>query len=274
MKRLLQLNALAIIMCLGMNATAQINDGSFEAGAFAGTWTEASTNFGTPLCDVASCGDCGGACVARTGTFYAWYGGAGAVETGSVEQTVTIPTGTNASIGLWVKIALPGAGLAADRLEVSVDGTVVSTVSALDSAAYTDYALLTIDVSAMADGNAHSLRIEGFQSATTSFNLLVDDVVLAVDGVVVSLFEDVMEPTFKVYPNPAKDVINLTFGQVNGDALVTIIAVDGTIVSKEMMSDVFDTNFAFSTENMENGVYIVEVANEGNVTTERVVVAK
>ncbi|MCB0785431.1 MAG: hypothetical protein KDB87_08920, partial [Flavobacteriales bacterium] len=57
-------------------SSAQINDGGFEGGAGGGAWTEASTNFGTPLCD-AGCGTCGGPCVSRTGTWYVWFGGAG-----------------------------------------------------------------------------------------------------------------------------------------------------------------------------------------------------
>ncbi len=275
MKKLLQFKALAIALCLGMNAKAQVIDGSFEAGAGAGTWVEASTNFGTPLCSEASCGNGGGPCVPRTGTFYSWYGGAGgALETASVEQSVVIPNGTTGALKLWVKIANAGPGVAGDKLDVSVDGNVLATVTALDSVAYADYAELTVNVNTLTDGNAHTVRIEGFQSTTAVFNILVDDVELTVDGVTLSIFEAFTEPKFKVFPNPAKDVINLTFGELNGDALVSVIAIDGTVVSQEMISSVFNKNFAFSTENMENGVYIVEVTNEGTVTTERIVVAK
>ena len=274
MKRLLQFKAVAIALCLGMNVNAQVLDGSFEAGP-GGSWVEASTNFGTPLCSEASCGNGGGPCVPRTGTFYSWYGGAGgAVETASVEQAVVIPNGTTGTIKLFVKIAVAGPGIAGDKLDVSVDGNVLATVTALDSVAYADYTQLSVDVSSLTDGNAHTLRIEGFQSTTAVCNILVDDVDLTVDGVTVSLLEEFMEPKFKVFPNPANDVINLTFGEMNGDALVSVIALDGTVVSQEMISSVFNKNFAFSTENMENGVYIVEVTNEGTVTTERIVVAK
>lgn len=258
-----------------MNVHAQVIDGGFEAGPGAGDWIEASTNFGTPLCSEASCGNGGGPCVPRTGTFYSWYGGAGGViETASVEQSVTIPNGTAGALNLWVKIANAGPGVADDRVDVSVDGNVLASVTALDSAAYTDYTELSIDVSSLTDGSAHTVRIEGFQSTTTVFNILVDDVELSIDGTSVSIFEEYTEPKFTVFPNPATDNINLTFGQVVGDVLVSVIAVDGTLVSQEMLSDVFNKNFAVSTEGMENGVYIVEVTNEGSATAERIVVAK
>lgn len=274
MKRLLQFKTLAIALCLGFYSNAQVIDGSFEAGIGGGAWTEVSPAFGTPICD-AGCGDCGGPCVANTGSFYAWFGGApGAVETGSLEQTLTIPAGTSASIDLWVKLPGTASGLATDRLEVSLDGTILSTLTALDSAAYNTYTLLSIDINSSADGGSHTLRIEGFQSSTVIFNVLVDDVSLSVDGVTVGLFEEITEPKFKVFPNPATEVVNLTFGEINGDALVSIISVDGTVVSKEVVSNVFNKNLAFSTANMESGVYIVEVKNEGTVTTKRIVVAK
>lgn len=275
MKRLLQFKTLAIALCLGMNVNAQVLDGSFEAGPGGGSWIEASTNFGTPLCSEALCGTGGGPCVPKTGTFYSWFGGAsGGLEAASLEQAVVIPNGTTGSIKLWVKIANAGPGLAGDKIEVRVDGNVLATVTALDSVAYADYTQLSVDVSSLTDGLAHTLRIEGLQSTAAVCNILVDDVDLTVDGVTVSLLEEFMEPKFNVFPNPANDVINVTFGELNGDALVSVIAIDGTIVSQEMILGVFNKNFGFSTENMENGVYIVEVTNEGTVTTQRVIVAK
>ena len=58
---------MAAFVCAALFTQAQIVDPSFEAGAGSGAWTEFSLNFGTPLCDLASCGNCGGPCVARTG---------------------------------------------------------------------------------------------------------------------------------------------------------------------------------------------------------------
>lgn len=271
MKKILQLKTLAVALCVSSLSFGQIADGNFEDGT---GWTAASTNFGTPVCDLATCGNGGGPCVPNNGSFYAWFGGASAVETASVEQSVLIPSGTSASINLWVKIASAGAGLIDDRLEVSADGTILSTVTSHDSTAYTEYTMLSVDVSTLADGNNHTVRIEGFQTTATGVNILVDDVVLLVDGASVSLFEDVMEPKFKVYPNPATTSINLTFGEITGDALVSIVSVDGSIVSQELVSDVFNKNFTFNTQNMDSGVYLVEVTNNGTVTTKRIVVAK
>ena len=65
-------------------------DGGFEAGTPNPHWSEASTNFGTPLCDVQGCGT-GAGTGPHSGSFWVWFGGIAAYEQGSVSQMVTIP---------------------------------------------------------------------------------------------------------------------------------------------------------------------------------------
>ena len=50
-----------------------VQDGGFEAGTPNPFWTEASTNFGTPLCDEAGCGNGGGTSFPLTGSWWAWF---------------------------------------------------------------------------------------------------------------------------------------------------------------------------------------------------------
>jgi hypothetical protein len=66
-----------------------VADPSFEAGTPNPSWDEASTNFGTPLCSPGSCGATG----ARSGTWWAWYGGTSNVENASLAQNaIAVPT--------------------------------------------------------------------------------------------------------------------------------------------------------------------------------------
>ncbi len=88
----------------GTPCSNAVTDGSFEGGAGGGSWTEASTNFGTPLCDISSCGDGGGSVGPQDGSWWAWFGGIGAYEEGSVTQSVTIPSGANS---LYFYLAVP-----------------------------------------------------------------------------------------------------------------------------------------------------------------------
>jgi hypothetical protein len=155
-----------------------VADGSFEGGAFGGFWTESSTNFGTPLCDAASCGPGGGTAGPNTGDWWAWFGGIGSFEVGSVEQSVTIPNGTaNLAFYLWIGAASANG---VDDLVVSLDGNVLLTILENDATYAGGYTLVNIDVTAYADGGAHTLLLEStcLGPGVTNFN--VDDVSLVV----------------------------------------------------------------------------------------------
>jgi len=101
--------------------TELVVDGSFEAGPGAGTWIEASTNFGTPICDVGGCGT-GTGTGPSDGNFWTWFGGVGASEIGSVCQDIIIPTGIN-SLVLTFDLEMIICDSASDFMEVTVDGT-------------------------------------------------------------------------------------------------------------------------------------------------------
>ncbi|HEX8385867.1 MAG TPA: choice-of-anchor D domain-containing protein, partial [Rubricoccaceae bacterium] len=152
-----------------------VADGSFEGGSPNSAWTEASSNFGTPLCTAAACG-VGGGTGPHTGTWWAYFGGTNAAETGSIQQTVTIPTG-NATLTYWLEIpvaAIPGT------VNVKMDGTTLATYTQADQATYDSYVQVSIPINAYADGGSHVLRFEQSNGpgATTAdiFNAFIDDV--------------------------------------------------------------------------------------------------
>ncbi|MCG8576469.1 MAG: T9SS type A sorting domain-containing protein [Flavobacteriales bacterium] len=263
------------LFSFGTVGMSQVSDGGFESGA-GGDWTEASTNFGTPICDEATCGTGGGPCVPNTGTFYCWFGGAPAVEEGSVEQSVYVDNGTTAQLTLMVKVAAPGMGLVDDRLEVLVDGSVQYTITSHDSVEYADYKMVTIDMSAYADGSNHTIRVAGYQSTTNNFNILADDVLLTVDGGVTSLFEfETGENEVIIYPNPANEIMNLQFRNVEGQVNVAITDITGKLISNEVVGASFGHVYEYSTEGLAEGSYVVTVTQNGKVLrTEKVMVVK
>lgn len=150
-----------------------VADGSFEAGTPNPFWDEASSSFGTPVCDLASCG-LGGGTGPRTGGFWVWFGGAPTGDVGSMEQDVTIPAAGSASLNFYLEIPLIAAG-GTGFVAVKMDGTEIFRATyAADQATYATYALVTVPVGTYADGNSHALR---FESTTTgSGNFFVDDV--------------------------------------------------------------------------------------------------
>jgi subtilisin-like proprotein convertase family protein len=152
-----------------------LRDGGFEVGTPNPFWLEHSDGFGTPLCD----SGCGGA-EARTGEFWAWFGGTTAVDESFLEQTLTIPSG-NTELQFYLQIR-EDSGNGQDFFEVLVDGVQELRIDSSEEFDYFDYTLVTVDLSSYADGAQHSIRLRGelFGGGQSSF--YVDDVELISAG--------------------------------------------------------------------------------------------
>ncbi|GAB4184347.1 MAG: hypothetical protein Tsb002_07260 [Wenzhouxiangellaceae bacterium] len=166
---------------VNLGATNLIQDPSFEAGTPNPSWNEASTNFGTPLCDAAGCGDGGGTAGPNNGLFWAWMGGTAATnEVASVDQDVVIPSGTaTLSFFVWNGTAVAGGP---DSLLVNVDGNTVLTLAEDDACCTAGYAEVTVDVSAFADGGTHNIEFLISETDGTTTNINLDDVSLIVEA--------------------------------------------------------------------------------------------
>jgi len=160
-------------------------DGDLEAGTPSTVWTESSTNFGTPICDV-NCG-MGGGSGPQGGTYWAWFGGvnidslAGPLSTlpevGSITQSVAIPAGT---ASLEFMLELPVCDSQLDSLSVRIDGQQLYSVDGSDAqCGIVGYQLHTVDLSAYADGASHTVIFEGVnQGSSGATNFMVDDIKL------------------------------------------------------------------------------------------------
>jgi hypothetical protein len=158
--------------------TSVLTDGGFELGSPSPAWREESLAFasGSPLC---SAGSCGVANQARTGSWWAWFGGqpAGQLELAALEQTVTLPAGS-----AWIRFHLfieTAAGDGADDLRLLVDGEPAWTVLAGDPRYFDGYREVLVDLSAWADNGEHVLRFEGrITGEPFASNFFLDDVSL------------------------------------------------------------------------------------------------
>ncbi len=163
------------------NGTSQlVSDGSFEEvqpPADNPSWVETSTNFSSPLCLFALCGDGGATVGPRSGQVFAWFGGAEAVEEGTLSQAITIPEGITSELTFYLWNG-QSSGTGNDFLEVSVDGDVLFQAFE-GSPTYTGgFAPVVIDLSAYADGGVHTLLLRGVQTTAATTNFTVDDITL------------------------------------------------------------------------------------------------
>lgn len=159
--------------------TDLVIDGSFEAGPGGGTWTEASTNFGTPICDAGGCGT-GTGTGPSDGNFWAWFGGIAGSEVGSVCQSITVPAGV-ISLDLIFDLETIICDSPADFMEVTIDGTQVYFVDGSSpTCGVLGYATQTIDLLAagIADGATYTLCFESeiFGANGNGTNFFVDNV--------------------------------------------------------------------------------------------------
>ncbi|MBL0127418.1 MAG: T9SS type A sorting domain-containing protein [Flavobacteriales bacterium] len=261
-------------MVVSFGATAQITDGSFEAGIGAGTWNEASVTYGTPLCTIATCGTGGGPAIPRTGDVYAWFGGSGAAtEIGSVDQDANITSGTTANLLVYVKIPATGDGTMGNYMKAMIDGTEMGMLTAADSTTYADYTLWSVPIDAYADGAVHNVRLEAKENGGAVFNILADDIALEVDGTIIAgLFENDALSGVQIYPNPATTRITLSFNAMTGPAEVTITDASGKVVARQRFSEVTRRIIDFNSSDLQDGLYMISVAQAGKRTTQRVVV--
>jgi hypothetical protein len=76
-----------------------------------------------------------------------------------------------------------------------------------------------------------------------------------------------------VYPNPASDVLNVTFEANNADFVITLTDLQGRVISSKEMTNLNGTQLvSFATANIAGGSYIVTVASNGTKTTKNVVI--
>jgi hypothetical protein len=165
--------------------TQVIQDPSFEGGTPNAFWSEESTNFGTPLCDVASCGNGGGTTGPRTGDWWAWFGGTASAEDGAVQQTVNIPAG-GATLQFYLWIGAHSGNGTTDYIRALVNGVEVFRATDATTTYDAGYTLVSVDVSAQAGSN-RIVRLEEHNDAGSAvFNASVDDVTLTGGGACVT----------------------------------------------------------------------------------------
>ncbi|HKY54062.1 MAG TPA: hypothetical protein VJM08_07155, partial [Anaerolineales bacterium] len=155
-----------------------IQDPSFEASYGSNAyWEQYSTNFGTPLCIVADCTDGAGTAGPRTGSVWGWLGGTPNNEVSDLYQSVTFPScGATLQFYLWIGYAGPGSD-ANDFFGAAIDGNMVFSANATQKNSYPAYTLISVDVSAYANGSTHLVEFFSVTSGqAVTFNL--DDVAL------------------------------------------------------------------------------------------------
>lgn len=254
--------------------TENITEGGFEDGPGGGSWTESSTNFGTPLCDLNGCGN-GGGTGPRNGTYWAWFGGIPTFEESSVEQSFG-PVAANNDLTLYFWLEQPECDSPDDFLKVVVDNdTLFATTGSSNLCGQIGYSLQSVNLNAYADGQSHTLkffsRTYGTNSGVTSF--FVDDIsLLACVGS--GIGESGFGVDISVFPTPASESLSINFGKApKKDVKVTFYdAVGRSLMESTFVTIPSDHIERFEVSRLAKGVYTISIAAGEHVAFKKIVI--
>ncbi|MDO5968331.1 T9SS type A sorting domain-containing protein [Flavivirga aquimarina] len=94
-----------------------------------------------------------------------------------------------------------------------------------------------------------------------------DNIVLISDGSLGT--DDLAQETFKVYPNPATEKINVDLSTLSSNAAINIYDLTGKLVYKE--EDLSNTLHSIE-HNLKSGMYIVSVKNDNKLVTSKLII--
>ena len=158
-----------------------VTDSTFEAGTPWPAWTQSSTIFGSPMCDVASCGTSTSA-GPFSGNNWAWMGGysGNTAGTDTVSQVVSIPAGSRATLRFRSRFGAVSSPFN-DTFKVKVDGNTLLTITEPSQPEAT-YFPRSVDLSAFANGASHTILFEYTGTGGGSSTANLDDIFLDVAG--------------------------------------------------------------------------------------------
>lgn len=244
-----------VFSLLGLSTFAQtelLTDNSLEGSG----WTSTSTNFGSVLCD-ANCGTCGGPCGPNTGSFYAWFGGAGGTgEVGTLSQNFNVASAGTAVLTFYLKLPIV-PGTLGDSLIVSVDGNNIFVATPADSVLYQDaYSQVVLPLGNLSAG-AHDINFWGEENEGGTFNQLVDDVSILIGSANVE--EIILDEFITLSQNMMNSevVVETEFPQAV-DMTVVIYDPSGKQVYSHQMNGATNDKLSISTADFSAGTYMID----------------
>lgn len=210
---------------LGNLANIPLNPG-FEASEGLFYWSTNSTNFSTPLCTIAGCGNGGGTVGPHSGAYWMWFGGTTAPEIGTASQYVGLPLDQphlKLRFYLWIGKAEKWSGHD-DVFNVKIGDTTIFTADATQIDSYSTYTPVVVDISGFS-GYQQLKFTSTTRDQVVNFNL--DDILISN-----ATFNDVMSD------NWAQNYIERLFdsGITGGCSTNPMLYCPDTYVSRSQMA--------------------------------------
>ncbi len=134
-----------------------------------------------------------------------------------------------------------------------------------------DFVDVCIDLSTYA--NAPALFVRFTNENHYGNNIFVDDISISSSVCSAAGIDENVSADFKVYPNPASDVLNVSFEGNNSDYVITLTDLQGRTVSTMNISNASGLQTAtFSTSDIAKGSYLINVYSNGVKTSKNVII--
>ena len=105
---------------------------------------------------------------------------------------------------------------------------------------------------------------EGGWIPTQTFNIQIDD------GAVVNTQEQQLDETLRVFPNPTRDLLNITFGQVvDGNVSLHLINLHGQRIVQQSFNGMAGTA-TLNVSQLPKGIYLLNVQTEKGIVSRKV----
>ena len=86
---------------------------------------------------------------------------------------------------------------------------------------------------------------------------------------------DLEDESVRVYPNPAPSEFNVLFNLFERENVnVRLVDMMGNKILEQNLSDILNQTVTFNTDNLRNGLYLIQFTSNGFKRTERVIVMK
>ncbi len=79
---------------------------------------------------------------------------------------------------------------------------------------------------------------------------------------------------FKVYPNPATDMVFVSFLSTNENVKIEIIDLGGKVMNQIQKGTVSEIPISIPVQNLDPGIYLLRVALENTFTTQKIIIEK
>lgn len=85
-----------------------------------------------------------------------------------------------------------------------------------------------------------------------------------------AISENVLNNNFSVYPNPAKDMVNITALDNTSISSTTVFDISGSRINT--FNSILDNNAHINTSNLSSGIYFIEVVTNLGSTTKKIII--